>query len=332
MGIPSAKPDENRMVPSPEFINFAVDRAGDTALIMDDRARIVYANRTASRTLRYTIDELYSMTLFDIDPGLSSETWKRRWTDLRERGTLLFQTEYHRKDGTRVPVEAVFSFIQHGGVEYSCSFARNMAARQRVDNLIRLGRAELEKTLDAIPDWICLIDLDSKILRTNRRAEEISGLSLRNIIGQSCCEVLHGSGDVIHECPLPKMIKTKKRECVEFQLQDSQWKMITVDPVVDERGHITGAVHSIRDITSRKEKEAKGEKQLGDLSREVQRKRLLNGPLPICSGCKKIRDDQGDWTSIEHYIGRRTGAEFSHSICPECAKILYPYLDLYDQE
>ncbi len=331
MGIPSVKPDENRVVPSPEFINFAIDRSVDSALFMDDNARIVYANRAASRTLRYPIDELVSMTLLDIDPSLTSEIWQRRWADLKERGTLLFQTDYLRNDDTRVPVEAVFSLIQFEGLEYTCSFARNMTARQRVENVIRLGRAELEKTLDAISDWVCLIDLDSKILRTNRRAEEISGLGLRGIIGQSCCEVLHGSGNTIHECPLPRMIKTKKRECVEFQLPDRRWSMITVDPVLDEQGCITGAVHSVRDITARKEREVEGEKQLGVLNRAVQEKSLSSGPLPICSGCKKIRDDQGDWTLIERYIGSRTGAEFSHSICPDCAQILYPYLDLYDQ-
>ncbi|MBC8247911.1 MAG: PAS domain S-box protein, partial [Deltaproteobacteria bacterium] len=201
MGIPSVKQDEIRIAPSPEFINFAVDRAMDAILFMDDNARIVYANRAASRTLRFTMDELFSMTLLDIDPSLSFEIWQGRWADLKERGTLLFQTEYRRKNGTRAPVEAVFSFIQFEGQEYSCSFARNMTARQRVESVIRLGRAELEKTLDAISDWVCLIDLDSKILRTNRRVEEISGLSVRSIIGQSCCEVLHGSGNTIHECP-----------------------------------------------------------------------------------------------------------------------------------
>ncbi len=56
----------------------------------------------------------------------------------------------------------------------------------------------------------------------------------------------------------------------------------------------------------------------------------LSGLLPICSHCKNIRDDKGYWTRIEAYIQNHSEAEFSHSICRECAKKYYPDMDLYD--
>ena len=52
--------------------------------------------------------------------------------------------------------------------------------------------------------------------------------------------------------------------------------------------------------------------------------KTLRGLLPICSSCKKIRDDRGYWSQIETYIGTHSDAEFTHGICPECAKKLYP--------
>jgi K+-sensing histidine kinase KdpD len=52
----------------------------------------------------------------------------------------------------------------------------------------------------------------------------------------------------------------------------------------------------------------------------------LRGLLPICASCKKIRNDQGYWEQIEAYVSRHSKAEFSHGICPECAKRLYPEL------
>jgi hypothetical protein len=48
--------------------------------------------------------------------------------------------------------------------------------------------------------------------------------------------------------------------------------------------------------------------------------------LPICSSCKKIRDDQGDWSQVEAYFKEHAGLQFTHSICPECFKALYPGL------
>ena len=71
-----------------------------------------------------------------------------------------------------------------------------------------------------------------------------------------------------------------------------------------------------------------------DLIKELQKTlsevKTLRGFLPICSNCKKIRDDKGYWNQIESYIRDRSDAEFSHGICPECAKKLYPDMDIYD--
>ena len=58
-----------------------------------------------------------------------------------------------------------------------------------------------------------------------------------------------------------------------------------------------------------------------------QRMRHLEGILPVCASCKKIRDEKGDWHQIESYIRRRSDAEFSHGICPECQEKLYPELN-----
>ena len=53
---------------------------------------------------------------------------------------------------------------------------------------------------------------------------------------------------------------------------------------------------------------------------------VLHGLLPICCGCKKIRDDAGSWRAIEEYLTKHSGATFSHGICPECFVRLYPDL------
>lgn len=62
-------------------------------------------------------------------------------------------------------------------------------------------------------------------------------------------------------------------------------------------------------------------RQLQSALDEVQ---VLSGLLPICSSCKKIRDDAGYWTKLETYISQHSGAQFSHGLCPDCAMTLYP--------
>jgi integral membrane sensor domain MASE1 len=65
-----------------------------------------------------------------------------------------------------------------------------------------------------------------------------------------------------------------------------------------------------------------------ELERALAEVHELKGLLPICAKCKKIRDDQGYWQSVEGYISERTAAQFTHSLCPACVAILYPDLDL----
>jgi AmiR/NasT family two-component response regulator len=61
-----------------------------------------------------------------------------------------------------------------------------------------------------------------------------------------------------------------------------------------------------------------------ELQDALAKVRTLSGLLPICSSCKKIRDDEGYWNQLEAYIQEHSNAVFSHGLCPECAKKLYP--------
>ncbi len=76
-----------------------------------------------------------------------------------------------------------------------------------------------------------------------------------------------------------------------------------------------------RQLQEIKENKERLEKQLKEII-------VLRGMLPICSNCKMIRDDHGYWETIEVYIREHSEAEFTHSICPKCAKILYPDFNL----
>ncbi len=67
-----------------------------------------------------------------------------------------------------------------------------------------------------------------------------------------------------------------------------------------------------------------------DLAKALQEVKQLGGLLPICANCKKIRDSEDYWHQVEAYISEHSDAEFSHSICPECARELYPDMDIYD--
>ncbi|MCH7619764.1 MAG: hypothetical protein IH880_08370, partial [Candidatus Marinimicrobia bacterium] len=60
------------------------------------------------------------------------------------------------------------------------------------------------------------------------------------------------------------------------------------------------------------------------LTESEEEVKILSGLLPICASCKKIRDDEGLWNQVEEYIHEHSEAQFSHGLCPDCMKKLYP--------
>jgi PAS domain S-box-containing protein len=80
----------------------------------------------------------------------------------------------------------------------------------------------------------------------------------------------------------------------------------------------------VQDISVRKQAEHELERVVRELRSSLAEIKTLRGIVPICSHCKKIRDDEGFWSQVEAYFSKHTDAKFSHGICPECRKKLYP--------
>jgi hypothetical protein len=99
---------------------------------------------------------------------------------------------------------------------------------------------------------------------------------------------------------------------------------LTISPLKDSEGNFCGASIVARDITERKRQENERLKLIWELKDALARVKTLNGLLPICSACKKIRNDHGYWEQVEIYIRNRSDAEFTHGICPDCIRQLYP--------
>lgn len=74
--------------------------------------------------------------------------------------------------------------------------------------------------------------------------------------------------------------------------------------------------------------EVEKERLIKELTTALSDVKQLSGMLPICSNCKKIRDDEGYWQNVESYIGAHSEALFSHGICPDCIKKLYPDMEI----
>jgi len=93
---------------------------------------------------------------------------------------------------------------------------------------------------------------------------------------------------------------------------------------------MTSRDNLVSEVKQRKKAEEEKEKIIFELNKALSEIKTLRGILPLCSFCKKIRDDTGYWEMVDVYIHKHSQADISHSICPDCAKEHYPDLDIYD--
>ena len=100
---------------------------------------------------------------------------------------------------------------------------------------------------------------------------------------------------------------------------------------MEEPGSPLKIVGVTRDITARKRAELRLEEQnrkltdaLAEKERLLKEIKVLQSLLPICSGCKRIRDDDGKWWPLDAYVQAHTDSEITHTICPDCKDVFFP--------
>jgi DNA-binding NtrC family response regulator len=172
---------------------------------------------------------------------------------------------------------------------------------RRVDNREDFLRALAEETPD--------------IILSDHGLPQFDGFSAMALAQEKCGHVplLFVTGLLGEEV----IIETLTRGATDYVLKNHLSKLL---PAVER------ALREAEERRKRREAEAEREQLIVELRDALGRVKTLSGLLPICSSCKKIRDDKGYWNRLETYLQEHSGATLTHGICPDCAKRLYPGL------
>ena len=198
-----------------------------------------------------------------------------------------------------------------------------------VSEELNQSRASLESIFNsAIP--LCITNKDFEIIQANGAYYDIFGRSALLSDRQKCFESRPGDDCHTDTCPMTRITKGETEVVCDMKKQDTKKQektfIVTARPFWNPQKEIIGIVESFQDITKRKRTEDAKEELIIELEAAQEEVNLLSGLIPICASCKNIRNDKGYWTKIESYITKHSKAKFSHSICPNCAKKLYPDL------
>ena len=177
--------------------------------------------------------------------------------------------------------------------------------------------------IELSPLGIGVIDVNGNIIDVNQAYASMFGYRIPELLKLHFRDLSHPD-DFDREQEL--MVSLSNGEQADFSMekrhkhQDGHyfWTHITVGKACDIYGPGEFYFGFLSDISEQKALEDERNKLIDELKNALVEIKELNGYLPICSKCKKIRDDEGYWQQVEKYIMDRTDAQFSHSYCPEC--------------
>jgi PAS domain S-box-containing protein len=205
--------------------------------------------------------------------------------------------------------------------------------RKRSEEHIRFLSSAVEQSSEGM----AIADTEGNLIYVNQAWVEMHGYeSSEELVGRNL-SIFHNPDQLINEVETFNSIVMKNGYCkgeVWHIRKDGKPfpTLMTTTLLKDESGNPTAFSGIAKDITDVKRAEEQRDKLISDLQKTLSEVKTLRGFLPICSHCKKIRDDKGYWNQIEAYIQDHSGAEFSHGICQECAKKYYPEMDIYDED
>jgi PAS domain S-box-containing protein len=176
---------------------------------------------------------------------------------------------------------------------------------------------------------VCFVDMHGKLLQVNNKMCEIFGYEKSELEGMTVNSIAHPDDRNVSPNFISHALEGEY-QVFEFEKRYLHkhghiiFGKVSSSLARDAQGKPLYFISHIQDISESKRLEKEKESLIIELQQALAEVKRLSGFLPICSSCKKIRDDKGYWNEIERYISEHSETIFSHSICPDCIRKLYP--------
>jgi len=312
----------------------------DGCFEVDLAGRITYTNETGSRRLGLTREEFTGMDNLQYARPEEAKRIARIFRKIYDSGRPAFIDHYEllHKDGHTVFFEMSAALIrdEKGNPAGFRGTTRDITERKINQESLRASEAKYRFLTEKISDIVWTTDINlvfnyispSVRFALGYKPEELTGRDpgslmtpesfarARRLLEDELDKTKRGRPDVVRFVEFETAYHHKNG--------DTLWFGNIVSFIRDDKGEIAG-IHGVsRNITERKQAVAEKEKLILELQAALSEVKTLSGLLPICSHCKKIRDDKGYWNQLESYLLEHSSALLSHGICPECAEKHYP--------
>jgi diguanylate cyclase (GGDEF)-like protein/PAS domain S-box-containing protein len=231
---------------------FCIDHAAIGIFRIDENGRILEANRQGCKNLGYLREELNDLSIFDIDPTFTPESWQRHRRDMLTKGSETLESLHRRKDGTVFPVEVTINYFEYEGKTLSYSFVRDITERRQQEDALR----KLSQAVEQSPAMVMLTDPAGNIEYVNPKFTRTTGYNPEEVLGKNPRILKSGETSPEEYRKLWEIISAGEEWHGEFHNKRKDgtffWEHASISPVRDENGAISHFLAIKEDITERK--------------------------------------------------------------------------------
>jgi PAS domain S-box-containing protein len=237
-----------------------------------------------------------------------------------------YETTRVRKDGHRIMVSMTVSPVKNSGgaVVGMAAISRDITEQRRAQTALRVSEERFRVALKNAP--IVVFNQDRE-LRYTWINSPVLAWAAQDWVGRTDLEILgHEEGEhltAIKQQVLRSGVGTHTETTVTFH-GETHYFDLTVEPLHNYKGDCVGLTCAATDITQLRLSVLEQKRLVADLQNALDEVNLLSGLLSICASCKRIRDERDVWQPLENYIQSRSEAKFTHGLCPDCLRTLYP--------
>ena len=236
------------------FTSYTVERSRDGICWIGQDGHILYANESVCRIFSSSMQEFLSLTVFNLVPDYTPQSWARHWEELEREGSRTFELAALGRDGEAIPIEVSANYLVYQGKGCNCSFVRDISERKRWEMKNKETLSILSATLESIVDGVLVLDLEQRVVMYNKKYPQLLGIPEAFMATADYQGLLDFALGEIKE---PESFSQRLAELVARPGQESTIIMDFLDGRVIERvscpfligDRVAGMVLNFRDIT-----------------------------------------------------------------------------------